>query len=72
MDELKLALSYAHSKNKKIFVTVKKIIKESEYDDAINYLNDLYEAGVDGVILQDYSLILEQSTIFLLRKEATL
>ena len=56
-EELSLALSYAHSKGKKIFVTVNTIIKENEYLDAINYLNDLYEAGVDGVILQDYSLI---------------
>ena len=57
MDELKLALSYAHTKNKKIYVTVNTIIKENEYKDAIDYLNMLYEAGVDGVILQDFSLI---------------
>lgn len=57
MDELKLALSYAHSLNKKIFVTVNTIVKENEYQDAINYLNELYLAGVDGVILQDFSLI---------------
>ena len=57
IEELSLALSYAHSKGKKIFVTVNTIIKENEYEDAIKYLNLLYEIGVDGVILQDYSLI---------------
>ena len=49
-EELCLALSYAHSKGKRIFVTVNTIIKENEYNDAINYLNDLYN-------FQNYHLI---------------
>ena len=56
-EELKLALSYAHTKFKRIYVTVNTIVKESEYDDAIKYLHELHDAGVDGVILQDFSLI---------------
>ena len=56
-EELELALSYAHTKFKKIFVTVNTIVKESEYEDAILYLHKLHDAGVDGVILQDFSLI---------------
>ena len=57
LDELKIALTYAHSKGKKIYVTVNTIIKENELDDAKNYVNELYKLGVDGLILADFSLI---------------
>ena len=57
LDELKKALIFAHSLNKKVYVTVNTIIKESELLDAKNYCIELYKLGVDGLILADYSLI---------------
>ena len=56
-EELKEILILAHSLNKKIYVTVNTIIKESELDECISFVNDLYKLGVDGLILADYSLI---------------
>ena len=56
-DELKELLILAHSLNKKIYVTVNTIVKDSELDDCIKFINELYKMGVDGLILADYSLI---------------
>ena len=57
LDELKKALILAHELNKKIYVTANTIIKENELEDAKNYLNTLYELGVDGVITTDFALV---------------
>ena len=57
LDELKELLILAHSLNKKIYVTVNTIIKENELKECVDFINDLYVLGVDGLILADYSLI---------------
>lgn len=57
LDELKELLILAHSLDKKIYVTVNTIIKDSELKDCINYVNKLYELGVDGLILADFAMI---------------
>ena len=57
LDELKELLILAHSLDKKIYVTVNTIIKDSELNDCINYVNKLYELGVDGLILADFAII---------------
>ena len=57
LDELKIALTFAHSKNCKVYVTVNTIIKENELNEAKEYVNELYKLGVDGLILADFSLI---------------
>ena len=57
IDELKEALRLAHPLNKKIYVTVNTILKENEVEECKKYLNTLYELGVDGVILADFSMI---------------
>ncbi len=56
-DELKKLLQLAHSLNKKIYVTVNTIIKDNELNDSIEFINNLYKLGVDGLILADYALI---------------
>ena len=57
IDELKTALAFSHSNNKKIYVTVNTIIKDSELSDCKKYLDELYEIGVDGIITCDNALI---------------
>lgn len=57
IDELKKALTYSHVNNKKIYVTVNTIIKEEELSDCKNFLDELYEIGVDGIITCDNALI---------------
>lgn len=57
IDELDELLNIAHSLNKKIYVTVNTIIKESELDDCLSYIEKLYNLGVDGIICTDLAVI---------------
>lgn len=52
--ELLLAIDYAHLWNKKVYLTVNTLVKNSELNDQlIQYIQPLYEAGLDAVIIQD-------------------
>lgn len=55
--ELIEAINYAHLYDVKVYVTVNTIIYESEVEECLNYLNFLYERGVDAVIMQDMGMI---------------
>ena len=57
LEELEKALILAHQLNKKIYVTVNTMIKENELSECKKYIKTLYELGVDGLILSDYSII---------------
>jgi collagenase-like PrtC family protease len=57
LDELKEALILAHEIHKKIYVTVNTNLKENEIEDCKKYIRTLYEYGVDGLILADFSMI---------------
>lgn len=52
-EEICKALRYAHIFGKKIYLTVNTLIKESEFPYLYEYLSPFYEAGLDGVIIQD-------------------
>lgn len=52
-EELCRALHYAHLYGRKIYLTVNTLIKETEFDELYDYLSPLYEAGLDGIIVQD-------------------
>lgn len=52
-EEICKALRYAHIYGKKIYLTVNTLIKESEFSLLYDYLAPLYEAGLDGIIIQD-------------------
>jgi putative protease len=52
-EEIIEALRIAHIFGRKIYLTVNTLIKESEIDGLVPYLSPLYEAGLDGVIVQD-------------------
>ena len=58
-DEIELidALDYAHIFSKKIYLTMNTLIKETEFSDIAEFLNPLYEHGLDGIIIQDMGLI---------------
>ncbi|MEL7566995.1 MAG: DUF3656 domain-containing protein [Dehalobacterium sp.] len=55
-EELEKAVEYAHLRGVRIYVTVNILIDNSELKDAIFYVKNLYDLGVDGVILQDLGL----------------
>lgn len=56
-EEFVEALNIAHIHGKKIYLTLNTLIKEREWKDIYTFLKPLYEAGLDGVIIQDYGLI---------------
>lgn len=57
LDEIKEACSYAHSLNKKVYVTVNIVFHDEDFNGLEDYLKGLYEAHVDAVIVSDPSVI---------------
>ena len=52
------ALKIAHLFQRKIYLTVNTLVKEKEISDLIPYLTPLYNAGLDGVIVQDLGVLM--------------
>lgn len=52
-EEIVRALRVAHLYGKKIYLTVNTLLKEREMASLAEYLSPFYEAGLDGVIVQD-------------------
>lgn len=56
-DELKEATEYAHSLNKKIYITVNIVAHNEDFDGLKEYLVYLQEIGVDGIIVSDIGIM---------------
>lgn len=56
-EELKEAACYAHLYGVKVYVTVNTIIYEDEIDEFMDYIDYLYDIGVDALIMQDIGMI---------------
>jgi len=52
-EELMEAVSYAHLRNVKVYVTVNILLDEVEIEPALDYVTYLYSIGVDAIIVQD-------------------
>lgn len=52
-EEICRAIHMAHFMGRKIYLTVNTLIKEAELSQLYDYLRPFYEAGLDGVIVQD-------------------
>lgn len=57
LEEIKEACDYAHSLNKKVYVTVNIVFHDEDFEGLEDYLKGLYEAKVDAVIVSDPSVI---------------
>lgn len=55
-EELKIAVDYCHLRAVKFIVTINTIYKEKEIKDILQLSTQLYEMGVDGVIIQDIGI----------------
>lgn len=56
-DELIEALRFAHTWDKKIYLTVNTLAKQKELERLADWLAPFYEAGLDGVIVQDMGVL---------------
>ncbi|MFI3176959.1 MAG: U32 family peptidase [Eubacteriales bacterium] len=52
-DEIIAAITYAHLFQRKVYLTVNTLVKEQELKELYTYLYPLYQAKLDGVIIQD-------------------
>ena len=56
-EQLSRAILFAHRSNVKVFVTVNTLLKQSEVEEAVTFLGELYNMGADAVIIQDLGLL---------------
>jgi putative protease len=56
-DELEWAIDYAHVRGVKAYVTVNTLVKDSELEEACDYLQILCNCGADAVIVQDIGIL---------------
>ena len=56
-EELCKGIRMAHIHGKKIYLTVNILIKQKEINDLVEFLQPLYEYGLDGVIVQDLGAV---------------
>ena len=59
LNELSLAVSYCHIHGVKLYVTVNTLIYDREMEELSNYARELYNIGVDAVIVADIGAIRE-------------
>ena len=55
--ELVEAIQYAHARGVKIYVTVNILLADTELEEAVRYLQFIYNAGADAAIVQDLGLL---------------
>lgn len=57
IEDIQSLCQYAHPFGVKIYVTFNTILYDNELDEACRLVWDLYHAGVDALIIQDFSLL---------------
>lgn len=57
-EELVRCIRYAHIFGRRIYLTVNTLMKDQELEELESFLRPYYEAGLDGVIVQDLGVLL--------------
>lgn len=57
-EELVACIRYAHIHGRRVYLTVNTLVKEKEWDQLYDYILPYYQAGLDGVIIQDLGVFL--------------
>ncbi|TCL58470.1 putative protease [Kineothrix alysoides] len=52
-EEVINAIRHAHIYGRKVYLTLNTLVKESEFAEIYDYLQPFYQAGLDGIIIQD-------------------
>lgn len=55
-EEIKTAIREAHLLGVKVYVTVNTLIKDSEMNEVLSFVNFLYKENVDAILIQDIGL----------------
>ncbi len=55
-EELIKGLNYAHKSGVRVYLTVNTLVKEGELNKVSEYLIDLYNLGVDAILIQDWGV----------------
>lgn len=63
-DEICRAIHVAHFMGRKIYLTVNTLLKDEELEELAEYLRPFYEAGLDGVIVQDIGVLCHIRDVF--------
>ncbi len=56
LQELKNAIDYAHLRNVKVHLALNTLIKDDEFNTALELASNAYELGIDAIIVQDFGL----------------
>ena len=56
-EEIVRAIREAHILNRKVYLTANVLTRETEMEDLVRFVQVLYEAGLDGVIVQDIGIL---------------
>ncbi len=57
LDEVSAACQLAHSRGSRIYLTLNTLVKPAELADALSFLGDAIDAGVDAAIVQDLGVV---------------
>jgi putative protease len=55
--EIEKLLHYAHLFHVKVYATINTILYDSEFEDVSKIIYSLYNAGIDGIIIQDMGIL---------------
>lgn len=64
LDELQKAITYCRLRGVKTNLTLNTLIKDTEFEDAINLAKQAYEFGIDAIIVQDLGLAKSLISLF--------
>lgn len=57
LDDIKEVVEYAHMFRVKVYVTINTIMSDDELKEAVELIYQLYDTGVDAIIVQDMGLL---------------
>ena len=57
LDDIKEVVEYAHMFRVKVYVTINTIMSDDELKEAVELIYQLYDTGVDALIVQDMGLL---------------
>ncbi len=55
--DIEQLIKYAHFYNAKVYATLNTILTDAELDEAVAIIHQLYQVGIDAVIIQDLGLL---------------